>query len=419
MKVIRIHGPSFLEGSVDIQGSKNAALPMMAAAVMNGAKTMLENCPDISDIRNSIDILRSIGCSAEYTKHTLTIDSSGEVTPYISAELMGRLRSSFLFTGAVLSRCGRVKVSLPGGCNIGARPVDIHLEAFKRLGAEVVTNGSEVECKCSRIIPCDVRLRFPSVGATENIMLLCACSEGTTRIINAACEPEIADLQQMLNSAGASISGAGTPVVTIRGVRNLKDTAYKIMPDRIVTATYLTAAACSGGEIVLNNTVARHLSSYIALLRRCGMRIHISGDKIIAAKKSRLSGSVVARTKPYPGFATDMQSLVMAAMAFSDGVSVIQENIFENRFRLADTLSKMGADINVIGRTASIRGVKHLGAVKAEACDLRSGAALVAAMLAADGESELGGIHYIDRGYEDFSENLISLGAHMERIETN
>lgn len=419
MKVMKIHGPSVLEGCVNIQGSKNAALPMMAASVMNGGRTVLENCPDISDIRDSINILKSIGCTARYEKHTLTIDSSGRISHYIPSELMGKLRSSFLFTGAVLSRCGAVKVSLPGGCNIGARPVDIHLDAFKKLGVDVREDGFTVECRLDKIKPCDVRLRFPSVGATENIMLLCARSDGTTRIINAACEPEIVDLQRMLNSAGAEISGAGTPVVTIRGVKKLRDTTYKIMPDRIVTATYLTAAACCGGTVELSGAVAKHLSSYIALLRQCGMGIYVSGDKITAVRKGRLSGGVIARTKPYPGFATDTQSLVMAAMCFADGVGVIQENIFEDRFRLAEILSQMGADISISGRTASIRGVKHLGAVKAEACDLRSGAALAAAMLAAEGDSELGGIHYIDRGYEDFSENLISLGAQMERIEKN
>lgn len=419
MEVIRIHGPSSLEGSVHIQGSKNAVLPMMAASVMNGGRTVLENCPDISDIRNSLDILRSIGCTADYENHTLTIDSSGEIKGYIPSELMGRLRSSFLFTGAVLARCPKVKVSLPGGCKIGTRPVDIHLDAFRKLGIEVKENGCEIECSYEKIVPCDINLRFPSVGATENIMIFCARKSGTFRIINAACEPEIRDLENMLNASGARIIGAGTPVIRIEGAGNLKDTRYKVMPDRIVAATYLTAAACCGKEIELCGADANHLSTYIALLRKCGMKICISGDRITAFRKGRLIGSVVARTMPYPGFATDMQSLVMTTMALTDGVGIIQENIFEDRFHLAKTLFDMGADITISGKIASIRGVNKLRGIKADASDLRSGAALAVAMLSAEGESELGNIEYIDRGYEDFSKNLISLGANMERIETN
>lgn len=417
MKALNIHGPTCLDGCVNIQGSKNAALPMMAAAVMNGGRTVLENCPDILDIRNSVDILNSIGCSAVYENHTLVVDSSGEIKHYISKELMEKLRSSFLFTGAILSRCGKVEVSFPGGCNIGARPVDIHLDAFKKLGVNVCEEECSIRCDFEKISPCDINLKFPSVGATENIMLLCARSNGTTRILNAACEPEIIDLQNMLNSMGADISGGGTPVIKINGAKRLCDTKYKIMPDRIVAATYLTSLACCLGKLELKETAANHLSPYIALLRQLGMKIHIYNDKIIAEKNKRLHGSIIARTKPYPGFATDMQSLVMAAMCFCNGIGVVQENIFENRFKLADILSKMGADINVSGRSASIRGVKKLDGINAEACDLRSGAALMTAMLAAYGDSKLYNIHYIDRGYENFSENLISLGAKMERIE--
>lgn len=416
MEFFKILGPTRLEGEVDIQGSKNAALPMMAAAVMSGGKTVLENCPDISDIRASVDILQSIGCAARLEKNTLYINSSGEIKSYIPSRLMRRLRSSFLFTGAILARCGRVSTAMPGGCNIGARPVDIHLEAFKRLGASVNITPECIECTADKIAPCDVHLRFPSVGATENIMIFSAVSDGVTRIINAACEPEIADLQNMLNSMGARIHGAGTPVVTIKGVPSLGDTHYAIMADRIAAATYLTAAACTQGCISLKGASARHISPYISVLRQCGMHIYALRDEIIAEKNARLSGGVCVRTKPYPGLATDMQSLVMSAMTLSDGVSTIQENIFENRFNLAPKLVKMGADIEISGRTASIRGVRKLRAVSANACDLRSGAALALAMLAADGQSELGSIHYIDRGYENFKERLTSLGAHIERI---
>jgi len=417
MKVIRIHGPSTIEGSVYIQGSKNAALPMIAASVMNGGRTILENCPDISDIRNSVDILRATGCNATYENHTVKVNSSADVIPYIPSDLALRLRSSFLFAGALLSRCHKVRISYPGGCDIGLRPVDIHLDAFRKLGINIEESDDILECSLEKVVPGDVYLRFPSVGATENVMLLCACSSGTVRILNAACEPEIVDLQNMLNSMGADISGAGTPVITIRGVSDLKDTSFKIMPDRVVSATYLTAVSCAGGNIELIGAVAPHLSPYISFLRRCGMKIHIFNDRIIAEKRERLSGNIIMRTKPYPGFATDMQSLAMATMCFSEGVGIVQENIFENRFRLAEILSHMGADISVSGNTASIRGVKKLSGINAEASDLRSGAALLAAMLASEGDSELAGIHYIDRGYEKLIENLISLGAKIERVE--
>ena len=418
MDIIRIHGPSHLEGETYIQGSKNAALPMMAAAVLNGGQTVLENCPDISDIRTSVEILRSIGCTAELSGNTLTINSSGEIKPYIAPHLMCRLRSSFLFAGALLARCGEVCAALPGGCNIGARPIDIHLESFKRLGAECNIADKDVCCRIDKIKPCDVPLRFPSVGATENVMIFSALSDGVVRIVNAACEPEIKDLQNMLNSMGANISGAGTPVVTVRGVRRLHDAKYGIMPDRIVAATYLTALACTRGCVRLCGASARHISPYVAMLRGCGMNIYTPKDSIIAEKRHRLCGVVRVRTMPYPGFATDMQSLVMASLAVSDAVGVVQENIFENRLCLADTLCKMGADIRIVGKTASVKGVRSLVPVRSDACDLRSGAALAAAMLSAEGTSEIGNLCYIDRGYENFEKCLTSLGAKAERIET-
>lgn len=417
MEIVRIQGPSYLEGIINVQGSKNAALPMLAASVLNGGNTVLYNCPRISDINASVSILRYLGCTAQRRDNMLVINSSGAVNANIPDAMMSRLRSSFLFSGALLARCGKVSVTYPGGCNIGTRPVDIHLDAFRRLGVSVNTDGSNIYCTADKLKPCDITLRFPSVGATENIMLLSTAAKGTTRIYGAACEPEIADLQNLLCSMGADITGAGTPVITIHGGKTLKDTKYKIMPDRVAAATYITAAACAGGELELNGVNPHHISPFIAAMRKCGLDIHIYNDVLNAVKKSRLCGGINIRTLPYPGFATDMQSLMMAALVFSDGVSTIQENIFENRFCLAETLSLMGADINVFGRTASIRGVRQTKGINAKACDLRSGAALALAMLASQGCSELGGIHYIDRGYENFIQRLTSVGARMERIE--
>lgn len=419
MEVFRICGPTVFKGQVEVQGSKNAVLPMMAAAVAATGVTVIKNCPDISDVHDAMEILRCIGCRAEYSSGTLTIDSSGEINSIIPSDIMSRIRASFVFTGALLSRCKGFTVSHPGGCNIGLRPVDIHLDALRTLGATVEISPSEISCTADKLKPCDISLRFPSVGATENIMILAASLDGTTRIINSAREPEINDLQDMLNSMGAHITGAGTSVIVIKGTSSLCGTQHTVMSDRIDTATYLTALACSGGSLTISNADACHLQSYINILKKCGMEINIRHGLIEAQKTGRLKGGITLVTAPYPGFATDMQSLAMTALSLSEGVSLIRENIFENRFCLARTLVEMGADIRIYRRTASVRGVRSLNPVTASVCDLRSGAALAAAMMSCEGESMLGCIHYIDRGYEKFEQKYTSIGAHIERIETD
>ncbi len=418
MEVVKIEGPSKLEGSVKVQGSKNAALPMLAACVITGSKTVLENCPKISDINISISILRNLGCTVQRRANKLIVNSEGISSYRIPEEKMKCLRSSFLFSGALLARFGKVSCTYPGGCNIGARPVDIHLDAFRKLGVSVRTDGADIECTADSLRPADIVLRFPSVGATENIMILASSIEGTTRIYGAACEPEIEDLQTLLCRMGARINGAGTPVITVTGTHSFKDAEHRIMPDRIDAATFIAAVGCTGGETELFDVNAHHISPFIALMRQCGMGIYINrSGTVTAVKNKRLCGGIFARTMPYPGFATDMQSLLTAALSLSDGVSIVQENIFENRFCMCKALAKMGADIRVYGKTASIRGVRQLTGTDADACDLRSGAALAAAMLAADGVSHLGGIEFIDRGYEDFIPRLARLGAKTERIE--
>ncbi len=417
MEFYRISGPTDFSGSVKVQGSKNAVLPMMAAAVLNRGITVLENCPDISDVHDAIHILRYIGCKAEFNDGILTIDSSDDIKNYIPSEVMSRIRASFVFTGAILARCKSFNVSQPGGCNIGLRPVDIHLECMRKLGATVETSCDKISCRADKFCPCDLTLRFPSVGATENIMILASSVNGTVRIHNAAREPEIIDLQNMLCAMGAHITGAGTGVIAIKGTDCFSDVRYKVMPDRIETATYLSALACCTGSITLENTDPAYLLGYISILKKCGMNIEFSSDRITADKYGRLKGGVTAETKPYPGFATDTQSLLMAVLSLSDGVSLIKENIFENRFCLAETLSKMGADIRIYNRIASVRGVRSLFPCRANVCDLRSGAALAVAMMSCDGTSELFGIHYIDRGYESFHHKYQSIGANIERIE--
>lgn len=418
MEIFRIQGETSYSGKVRVQGSKNAVLPMLAAAVVNQGVTVIEGCPDISDVRDSIEILKYIGCDATLQDGVLTINSQGEISNTIPREFMNRTRASVLFCGALLARCKSFKLWQPGGCNIGLRPVDIHLESFRRLGATVETDDSSISCRLGTYRPCDITLRFPSVGATENIMIMASGFKGTVRIINAAREPEIVDLQNMLISSGVSVTGAGTGSVTIKGASSLDNVTHKLMPDRIVAATYLGALACAKGSITLENVNPSHLGSFVNILKKCGMDIECSQGVINAEKTKRLKGGINVSTRPYPGFATDMQSILMASLSTSDGVSLIKENIFENRFCLASELIRMGADIRIYRRTASVRGVRNLRPLNGVACDLRSGAALAAVLLGCEGESTLGNIHYIERGYENFCENFQSLGAQIERVET-
>lgn len=417
MEILKISGPGKLGGSIEVQGSKNAVLPMLASSLLNRGITRLYNCPDISDVRDAAVILEYIGCKVEFSNGVITVDSSGEITNHIPVEIMSRIRASFLFAGALLARCRSFTLSQPGGCNIGLRPIDIHLESFRKLGARVETSLADIVCTMDRVTPCDLTLRFPSVGATENIMILSCAAKGKIRIVNAAREPEIVDLQNMLNAMGAHITGAGTGVVVIEGTDSFNDVDYTVMPDRVDAATYLCALSCAGGSIEIKNAEPAHLMSYINVLRKCSMDIETSPGMITAQKTGRLKGGVDITTNPYPGFPTDMQSLLMAALSLSDGVSLIKENIFENRFCLAGILSSMGADIRIYRRTASVRGVRSLSSVRATVCDLRAGAALAAAMMSCDGVSELCNIGLIDRGYERFCEKYQSLGVNIERIE--
>lgn len=418
MEIIRIEGPNQLEGSVKIQGSKNSALPMLAACVITSGVTVLENCPKITDTDESVGILRNLGCSVKRRGDKLIICSDGEITPYIPEERMCRLRSSFLFAGALIARCKKAVCTYPGGCKIGARPIDIHLDAFKRLGVDVKYDGTNIECTAESLRPADIYFRFPSVGATENVMLLASAIEGTTRIYGAAREPEVEDLQRLLCKMGARVRGAGTSCIEVTGTKNFKDVHHRVMPDRIDAATFIAALGCTGGEILLTEADMRLMSPFIAMLRQCSMSFYQHRDgSLTAVKSKRLRGGVYAKTAPYPGFATDMQSLLTAVLSLSEGVSLVREDIFENRFCMCPALCAMGADIYINGKTASMRGVRRLNAADCTACDLRSGAALSAAMLAAEGVSHLSGVEFIDRGYEDFIPRLRKIGAKAERNE--
>lgn len=417
MEVFRIQGPTILEGEARVQGSKNAVLPMMAASVINRGVTRLDNCPHISDVLDAMKILEVIGCKVSLKEHVLTIDSSGDINPCIPEDMMNRIRASFVFTGALLVRCGSFRVSRPGGCDIGLRPIDIHTDALRRLGARTEFTQGEIICSADRLVGCNLHLRFPSVGATENIMIAACRAQGVTRIYNAAREPEIEDLQAMLNSMGARVAGAGSGTIEIWGTDDLCSASHEVMPDRIDTATYLSAVCACGGRLVIRDAVPRHLSRYIGILKGCGACIQTLPHEITVEKRSRLRSNMMVSTAPYPGFATDMQSLLMTVFSTCNGVGIIRENIFENRFCLASLLREMGADIRIYGSSASIMGTGSLAGGNVRVCDLRSGAALAVAAMSARGTSLIGNIKYIDRGYENFENKYIPLGACIERTE--
>ena len=413
MSAVKIIGKNKLDGSVRIQGCKNSVLPIIAASVVSGGRSVIHNCPRLSDVFSSIAILRDLGAKADLCGNTLTIDSSGVNSDTVRPELMSAMRSSVIFLGALLSRCGAACISMPGGCDIGARPIDIHLDAFSRLGVDVDSRGTSVCCSASNLHGGSVVLPFPSVGATENIMLLSCVGRGVTTIYNAAKEPEIEDLQNFLNGMGARVFGAGSGVITIYAAKKLYDIEYTVMPDRIEAATFACAAAAAGGSVYMNPVVPEHISPVLNVLEGCGAKVVRYASSLLVVSDGMLNCAPFVATGPYPGFPTDAQSLVMSVMSVSHGSGVIVENIFENRLRHAYELCKMGADISVHGRRAVINGGELHGA-HASACDLRSGAALAVAAFAADGETRIDKAEYINRGYDGFTEKFRSIGANIE-----
>ena len=410
-----IEGKSRLSGSVKIQGAKNSALPILAATVAVGKPCVIHNCPDLTDIASTVRILRSLGCEVARSRNTISVDSSNMSSNVISDCLMREMRSSIIFMGALVSRTGEAEITAPGGCDIGLRPFDLHISAIKRLGVDVSENFGKIHCRCRKVTGGRIVLSFPSVGATENIILTSVRASGVTTVVNAAREPEIVDLARFLNSCGARISGAGDSVIRIEGVENLHGTQYTIMPDRIAAATYLTAAAVTGSTVILEDTVPAHLSNFAVCLEQGGCRIEAQGSKIRVSAPKRMKAFETVRTMPYPGFPTDCQSLIMTAASVADGVTVISENIFENRFRHVSELIRMGADITVQDKIAVVNGVEKLQGTAVCATDLRAGASLVTAALCAEGTTTVNNIHYIDRGYDSLCENLTKLGAVIKR----
>lgn len=416
MQYYLVEGGKPLHGSIPISGAKNSVLPILAATLLTGGRTILHNCPDLRDVRSALEILEHLGCRTRRQGSDILVDSSGASQWDVPHALMREMRSSVIFLGPILARFGKARLSLPGGCEIGQRPIDLHLAALRRLGAEIREEGGDILCRAGDLRGREIILSFPSVGATENAMLTaCACS-GVTRIINAAREPEIADLQAFLQKAGADIGGSGESVITVSGGMPRRDVEHTILPDRIETATYLCAAAACGGEVTLTETQPEQVGTVLQCLSEAGCTVRTAGRSITLLAPERLGHIAQVRTMPYPGFPTDAQAPLMAAACTGQGASVFLETIFENRYRHVSELARMGADIRVSGRTALVNGAALHGA-SVRCTDLRGGAALVIAALAARGESRIEDITHIDRGYEHLAEKLTALGGSIRRLE--
>lgn len=412
-----VEGGQKLNGNVRVQGAKNSALPILAAAVVVGKPCVLHNCPNLTDIDSTIKILKSLGCEVHRSGNFVSVDSSRLNCSSISDELMREMRSSIIFLGALISRTGEAVMTAPGGCDIGMRPVDLHLLAMEKLGVSVTEEYGKIHCKCQHINGGKVTLSFPSVGATENVILAAVRGSGTTTIINAAREPEISDLAKFLNSCGARINGAGESTIVIEGVEKLHSVQYSIMPDRIVACTYMAAVAVTGGTAIIEDVVPNHLTPVLPCFEQAGCRITLGANRLKISAPERLEKMETIRTMPYPGFPTDCQAIVMTMASVARGTTVFNENIFENRFKHVGELNRMGADIRVHDKVAVVNGVRNLQGAAVVSPDLRAGAALVIAGLCADGVTAVDEIRYIDRGYEGIDRSLTSIGAKIKRKE--
>ena len=417
MQRLRIEGEKRINGEISVQGAKNSALPLLSACVLSKGEVTLHNCPRLSDVFAACRILSCLGCSCSFEGNTVTVNSSCISKSYVPDGLMREMRSSIVFLGAILGRLGKCSLSFPGGCELGPCPIDMHISALKQMGVIIKEEYGVLDCTCPKGLKgAKINLSFPSVGATENIMLAACLAKGDTVIYNAAREPEISDLAGFLNACGARISGHGGSVIYITGVRELHGCEYSVMPDRIVACTLLGAAAVTGGDISLKNCRPQDIDSVLPIFEQMGCGVFVYDDNIYLTAKKNLRAVKTIRTMPYPGFPTDAQAIVMAALTKAQGTSVIVENIFENRYRHVDELVRMGADIKVEGKVAVVEGVKKLFGANVIATDLRGGAALVLAALAADGETVLSNIKLIDRGYEDIEKQLNSVGAKICRV---
>lgn len=412
-----ITGGNELYGDVDIKGAKNSVLPLLAASILTDEKVIIHNCPQITDVQNMARILVKLGAKVEFEEDTIVIDPSNVNHGEIPSQLASELRSSIFLLGSILSRNKVANVAYPGGCEIGLRPIDIHLKGMRELNISVVEEGGHIFCDSTDMRPSDIILDLPSVGATENLMMASVLSKGRTIIRNVAKEPEIVDLQRFLNLMGAKVFGAGGSVIIVDGVDKLHGVEYSPIPDRIVAGTYAIACAMCGGELTLNNVVYEHIYSLCAKLSKSTCVITPFSDKITIRSKGVHTSLDNIDTMYYPGFPTDLQSQIMALATVCKGTSIITENIFETRFKTVSEFRKMGADIVVKNRTAIIKGVKSLKGAEVNSEDLRGGASLVLMGLKADGVSVVNNIHHIDRGYENMALELSSIGADILRID--
>ncbi|NYB74472.1 UDP-N-acetylglucosamine 1-carboxyvinyltransferase [Sedimentibacter hydroxybenzoicus DSM 7310] len=405
-----------LNGNIRVDGSKNAILPILAATLLTDEECIIHDVPYLEDVQVMCKLLESLGANVEKTENTLKISVKNIKTCEAPYELISKMRASFLVMGPLLARCNSAKVYMPGGCAIGTRPIDLHLKGFKYLGAEVKSESGYVNAVTEKLTGNDIYLDFPSVGATENIIMAASLAVGETILENAAEEPEIVDLANFLNSMGANIIGAGTKTIRIKGVNKLHKTEHTIIPDRIEAGTYMVLAAATGGNVTIENVVSSHLQPVIAKLREAGAIVEEYDDKIKVVSNGNIK-PVDIKTLPYPGFPTDMQAQFMAMLAIAEGTSIIHETIFENRFMHASELSRMGANVKIEGSSAILKGSSKLSGAKVKATDLRAGAALIIEGLIADGETEITEVYHIKRGYANIIEKLQNIGANIHYEE--
>ena len=413
-----IRGGNKLQGEVTISGAKNAAVAILPAAILSDEPCIIENVPNISDIDITIKILLSMGADVTMlNKSTLRIDPRRVHTPCVEYDLAKNMRASYYFLGALLGKVGRARVSMPGGCDLGARPVDQHLKGFSSPGAECSVDHGMIHAQADKLVGAHIYFDMVTVGATINVMLAAVKADGLTVIENAAKEPHIVDLANFLNSMGADIMGAGTDVIKIKGVRTLHGAQYSIIPDQIEAGTYMVAAAATNGNVLIKNVIPKHLESITAKLQKIGARVEEYDDAVRVVGTGRLVKTNV-KTLPHPGFPTDMQPQITTLLTLAEGTSIVTESIFDNRFKYVDQLRRMGADISVDGRVAVIEGTGRLMGAPVRATDLRAGVALVIAGLAAVGTTEVEDIFHVERGYEDLEKKLRALGADIRKIST-
>jgi UDP-N-acetylglucosamine 1-carboxyvinyltransferase len=418
MDKLVINGGNRIEGEITVEGAKNSVLPILAATIISGGESIIHNVPDLKDVEILTGVLKSIGCKCFFENNTIIVKSDNTLDINIPEKPVREMRSSIILLGAMIARTGQAKISYPGGCELGPRPIDLHLAGLKKLGAVITESHGYIHCEGGKLVGTDIHLDYPSVGATENIMLAAVAAEGTTVIYNAAKEPEIIDLEAFLNKMGARISGAGSDIVRIEGTKSFGSVEHKIISDRIVAGTYMSAVAIAGGDLVLKDMDHDSVRPIIAKLSESGCLIKEYEEKLrISNPNKRLKAIEVIKTLPYPGFPTDMQAQMMAVTTIAKGTSVFIETVFESRYKQAEELVKMGANIRIDGRTAVVKGVKKLSGAKVMARDLRGGAALVLAGLGAEGTTIVENVNtHIDRGYEKLEQKLKKIGADIQRV---